>query len=244
MKINLLIKIIIFFFKRFINIKIFRKKVLISRAACLVNDSYNILNKENYRINFQKSRVDILNDNFYKKLKPKILDIKYIQEHLYGVYLEQYFNFWNYVSKSDVFIMDSYSELTDQLFVNLKSDNAFCSNYSDVDKKIFKFYKCYGLLKMNDIQNQYDLFFRNLRLKNKQLKIIYVFFPIINEKRNKLMNQNMIINKAIDNLKEEHNLNVLRIPEKILKKNKEGEFPYHYNQEVYSFLSSELNNIL
>lgn len=241
---KLFVKSILFIVRRLIENKFFKKKYIVSRAACLVNDSYGLLSNCNYRINFQKSRVDVLNINFSKRIKPKIIDVRYVQDFLYSVYLEQYFDFWKNISKTDFFIMDSYSELTDQLFVNYKSENLFCSNYSDVDEKALNYYKCEGLIEKKSIEKEYEIFFKNLRFLNKNIKIIYVFFPIINENRDKFIDQHFAISKAIDNLQEIFNLNVIRIPKKVLKKNKIGEFPYHYNKEVYDFLSNYLNKIL
>lgn len=142
MQIILFIKSILFIVRRFINNKFLKQNYIVSRAACLVNDSFNMLSNRNHRINFQKSRADVLNINFSKRIKPKIIDVRYVQDFLYSVYLEQYFDFWKNIPKTDFFIMDSYSELTDQLFVNYKSENLFCSNYSDVDKKALDHYNC------------------------------------------------------------------------------------------------------
>lgn len=244
MQIILFIKSILFIVRRFINNKFLKQNYIVSRAACLVNDSFNMLSNRNHRINFQKSRADVLNINFSKRIKPKIIDVRYVQDFLYSVYLEQYFDFWKNIPKTDFFIMDSYSELTDQLFVNYKSENLFCSNYSDVDKKALDHYNCKGLLEKNDIEKEYSKLFKNLRLLNKDLKIIYVFFPIINETRANFINQNAAIINAINNLMNEHKLIVIKIPNDILKKNKIGEFPYHYNKEVYDFLSKKLNYLL
>jgi hypothetical protein len=237
---NQFFKAFIYFIKRTYLIK-YEKKIL-QRGACLSNDALKILFPMLKIENFQKSRVDYLNLQLLnKKVKPNFFDVKLIKQNLYNLYIDQFSNFWNKIIKTDVFIIDSYSELTDQLFVsNLNVNKQFCANFTDVDKNFHKKYHCKGILVENEIESSYELFFKNIRERNKKLKIIYIFFPIQYETRIKFINQNKNIENAIYKLSKKYNLEIISIPDTFLNYKREDDFPYHYNDIVYNYVSNKL----
>lgn len=241
---SIILKSIIFLIKSKYITK-YNKKIL-QRGACLSNDAIKILYPNDKIKNFQKSRVDYLNLQFInRKIKPKFFDLLLIRSHLYNLYIEQSSDFWKEIIYKEIFIMDSYSELTDQLFINQVDNNIqFCANYSDVVGKFKTKYFCKGLLESNQILENYDMFFHNIRKVNKKIKLIYIFFPILFETRDKFINQNKSIEKSISKLALIHNINIITIPDSLLSFKREDTFPYHYNKDVYNYVAHKIQNLI
>ncbi len=125
---------------------LFQKNVIISRTACLGNDSMAIAGISPL-INIQKGRIDLLTDklkgNYVGPLSKDCSLIK--REDLLELYLSQKIDFKKIVKNADKLIMDSYSELTDQVFLHKTMNNIrFNANYSDVDELYVQNYICEG----------------------------------------------------------------------------------------------------
>lgn len=216
---------------------------LIQRGACLTNDSLKILYPNENVLNFQKSRVDLLNAQYDYNCNPNLFDVSLVSPSLYNLYIDQFSGFWAKLHNKEILIIDSYSELTDQLFINLKDNRIrFCANFSDVKSDFSDYYFCNGLLDNAEIYSNYDLFFSRIREVNPGLKIIYVFFPMGYEKRVKYINQNFFIEDAINKLGSKYHLTIIKVPDELLEVEREDDFPYHYNESVYKYIANKLNN--
>lgn len=236
------LKSLFYIFKK--EISNYNKDVIV-RGACLTNDSLKILNNKFKFRNFQKSRIDLLNNLLLKKIYgPNFLKVHYVNNLLYNLYIDQMYNFWDCIKTKKFLIIDSYSELTDQLFVIKNSKNYFCANYSDINKKYLEDCFCEGLLKSNLLFEEYNAFFNNIISFNEAINIIYIFFPIHFEKRNKFINQHVEIQNVIFSLKDKFNLKIIQVPDELLKLPRTDNFPYHYNEKVYEYVSQQLNNYL
>ena len=234
------LKIIIYCIKRFF-IRTYDENILV-RGACLTNDSLKILFPNIFIKNYQKSRVDVLNLKYSNcGYRPILFDVRFIDKNLYNLYIDQIPNFWEDVKKKNFLIIDSYSELTDQLFVNnINKNKIFNVNYTDVNKKCNLKYSCHGLINNNDVKKNYSVFFSNLRIVNKHIKIIYIFFPIVYELRQKFIDQHLIIYNAIHKMKNKHKISIINVPSKLLSFQRIDDFPYHYNNEVYSYVANQI----
>lgn len=226
----------------------FRKNFLITRTACLSNDAIKLYNSKVAQVNIQKGRIDYLNASYNgAKFKQNFCDASLIiRKDLISIYFQQSLNFKRMLVGKHYFIMDSYSELTDQLFVHRKNTSfRFNANYTDVKDVAKLKYSCEGLLDLNSIKSEYNSFFNNLIEINPCIKIIYILFPIKFEQRKKFIDRNKIICDSIYDLKNIFlNLEIIDIPDEIVGKNPNDEFPYHYNNEVYSYVSNELKKHL
>lgn len=241
---SIIFKSIIYFIKRNYILR-YNPKIL-QRGACLSNDALKILYPDSKITNFQKSRVDYLNLQLLNnKIKPGFVDVLLIRPHLYNLYIEQSYNFWKQIIYKEILIMDSYSELTDQLFINKKDNNQqFCANFSDVVDKSRTKYICKGLLDSNQILFNYDFFFNKIRELNSNIKIIYIFFPIQFETRPKFINQNKSIENSISKLAIIHDINIVSIPDTLLNFKRDDEFPYHYNKDVYNYVANKIKMLI
>jgi hypothetical protein len=236
-----ILRAIKYYIKR--NFLFYNKSLIIQRGACLTNDSLKILYPNANVLNFQKSRVDLLNAQYEYRCNPNLFDVSLVSPALYNLYIDQFSGFWAKLHNKEILIIDSYSELTDQLFINSKDYRIrFCANFSDVKSDFSDYYFCSGLLDNSEIFLNYDLFFSRIREVNPDLKIIYVFFPMGYEKRVKYIDRNFFIEDAINKLVSKYNINMIKVPEELLEVEREDDFPYHYNESVYKYIANKLNN--
>ena len=198
-------------------------------------------------LNIQKGRVDLLNSKLRGEvIGPKAKDIQYIKrDDLAESYLSQAANFRTLVKNAQVLIIDSYSELTDQVFVHrdLKSVR-FNANYSDVSADAKADYICEGLLDSSKISTLYREFFDLTLSLNPKLKIIYIFFPVNLDNREKFHLQNTKIKEAIYSLETQFQLNLIEVPDALVEKYPEDDFPYHYGSKTYDYVSGQLKLLL
>ena len=226
-----------------------RKKWILSRTACLGNDSLALINSKKYKIlNFQKLRVDSFSKNIQGKYnKINFFPIDFIQrDDIKYLFIQQKLLFPYSLFSPSYFVMDSYSELTDQKFFSQKNKNDFFNlNYSDINDNILESYVCDGLLPINELQNYYETFFNLLKKKYPNIKIIFIYFPDLFETRNKFKERHKAIRDSIFNYtKSDTDIFVIELPVDKVIKDPNDDFPYHYSKETYSYVSSILNQII
>ena len=112
----------------------FKKIKILGRTACLGNEIIKRMGWNKNYINHQKSRVDyLIKLNINKKISPNPKEILKFLKHKFiiGTIEHQRYDFFRYV-KPDIIVIDSFSELTDQLFLNQKDNSVFCANCIDI----------------------------------------------------------------------------------------------------------------
>jgi hypothetical protein len=234
-----------------------REDYILSRVACMGKDVIEILNLDFKILNTQKGRVDLL----YKfmnndKLKPQV---GYLAKFIYRkdiiTLIEEQFLFtWKKKMKSPKYIfIDSYSELTDQLFVHNSKKWMFCSNYSDIkhSKEFNDAFNTVGLLELDQIKEQYELYFHELRSKFPNSPIFFLHFPTKLDKRDKFKERYAIIKKSVEDIKGKYepfysisvDENIVDWP-KVDHNEISDNFPYHFNQETYIAFASQIKKII
>lgn len=227
-----------------------KKKWILSRTACLVNDSYKILNiKSDVVYNIQKGRVDFLNSYLNNTInRPKLILINFIERRdIKVLFLQQkYFHLPQY-NKPSLFILDSYSELVDKQFEREDMlSGKFNSCFSDLAKKKSYGLKCNDLIPLNNLFETYLTFFKSFRTYS-DCPILFVFFPSSLEKRNVYLERSKEIKMVIKKIETLFdNFHTIEIPEELVKHSKLDKNPYHFDEEVYRFLANEIKykNIL
>jgi hypothetical protein len=233
----------------------FRKKDWIfSRTACLGNDTYFRLmeeaSRETLRLNLQKNRIDSFNSSLRTKRIGltgfRVLDRRDIIEIIWI----QSLRFWRHLPPPKYVLMDSYSELTDQLF--FLGNRSFFANYTDVKKKYLQKKKVVseGLLETKEFSSQYRIFFEEVyriwKEKN-QLNIYFIHFPHKFESRELFIVRAQEIRNTIDELTLTYpNLISIVIPEDLVKKqmNEFGAldaFPYHFDENAAKYVAQEID---
>jgi hypothetical protein len=145
--------------------------------------------------------------------------------------------------------MDSFSELTDQMFINKKQKWHFYVNYSDINhtKEFEKEFESLGLLSVDSLIEEYRMFFSLFLKRYASVPIIFMHFPVKLDNREKFKLRYNKIKEAIDILETEFqpfysftaNEEIVDWPEKLIPGLEN--FPYHYNQETYTDLVDKIN---
>ncbi len=224
-----------------------------SRTACLGNDVYRLAKIPIARHNIQKGRCDELVRHFLQQDKSKF-SRKYLElltrEDLFPLIIEQERLWWKKPAPEFVF-MDSYSELTDQLFHDKSKSVSFCANYADIKtvKAGLSNINCLGLIKIEDIKDQYFRFFSMLHQVWPKTFIIFLHFPSHRERRVSFIHRAQTIREAIGQLQVDDKMIIsLEIPSRgqenfqVSDEDLPDEFPYHYDEQTYLVFASMLKN--
>ena len=224
---------------------------VLGRVACMGQDTFKLLNIDVPIQNIQKGRVDYLNDLIAQtKFKARTNQIipHIIREDIKGLVLQQQVNFVFKRKPPIALYMDSYSELTDQRFYYKKDKWSFCANYSDINHSL-KFKNTFdarGLLSVDELYDNYQVFFKNVRVNYGLVPIFFLHFPVKLDKREKFQTRYSKIKEAIDKVKTEFepfysieaDENIVEWPEERLPGLEN--FPYHYNKSTYKNLADKI----
>lgn len=216
----------------------FKSFKVLSRSACLGMNLIKKMGWEENCINHQKSRVDYTL-NYNKKKLPRIKSVLDILKNKYiiGCIYQQRIDFFGY-PKPDIIIIDSFSELTDQVFAN-KHGELFFANYSDVDSLLNNDYVCGGLLSVDDLYMSYLNFFKKVNEKYPGVKVIFIQFSTALDKRKIFQERAKEIEKVISRIQDEFCfLKTVKIDDAFVLKantcdNEFNELPYHYSDFTY-----------
>lgn len=215
------------------------KRIYAVRCACLGLDALAGLKI----FNRQKFRVDSKNCNSFKSFIKIIFISKiFYKNEIKKLIYQQAVNFWPIViKKSNFFIMDTYSELTDRKFnifneilyshrSDLKFNNDLYEQVDDLDSED-KFYY------------SYKSFFTYIKSFNNDINIIVILFPVKFDNRYYYSNRYAQIYKSLMRLKIT-NLTILEIPGTEIEKNIEDDFPYHFSEKTISYVRNKINLII
>lgn len=224
-----------------------------SRAACLGNDVYRLAKIPIARHNIQKGRCDELLRRYLQQDKSKFsrkISGQLTRQDIFPLIIEQERIWWQKPAPEFVF-MDSYSELTDQLFHDKSESVSFCANYADIKtaEADLPNINCLGLIKIEDIKDQYLLFFSMLHNLWPKTFIIFLHFPSHRERRVSFIHRAQAIREAIGQLQVEDKMIIsLEIPSRgqenfqVSDDDLADEFPYHYDEQTYLVFASMLKN--
>ncbi len=224
------------------------------RVACLGQDVFKLLECNLYLYNTQKGRVDFLlkvhENNNANAIRLSVLNFIKREDIKKLVKQQKSFN-WKGMGMPKLIFMDSYSELTDQIFINKKNKWSFCSNYSDLSMNQdfdLQFEKG-GLMPIAEIENYYRKFFNLLLLKFPDTPILFLHFPVKLDQREKFIERHDCIYQSVENLKGEFgNLFSISIDDSIvdwpeIKINGIESFPYHYNMVTYTTFADKIKDL-
>jgi hypothetical protein len=241
-----LLRQLVYFYKKLIFKS--RNEYILSRTACLGTDILQIL-KPNYSIyNMQKNRIDLLNSQLTLKQSSKLkLNFKYLNAikefSIKSMVLHQSNNRWMHGKKPQFFIMDTFSELTDQKFIYKNKKEFFC-NYNDVSRELLNIgvIESIGLLEKELILSEYFSFFENINLVFPNIPIFLIIFPSKFETRPELIERAGNISDAIEICATNFlNLHVISIPDREIEdKPVDSKYIYHYSEKVKRNLANKI----
>ena len=223
---------------------------IFSRCACLGNDVLKIVNTNNNIYNIQKGRSDLILNIINEKIEntnPKFV-LPYLENlEIYNMIIQQ--SLIKEIFKlhpPKVIFIDSYSELTDQLF-SLNDKSSFCANYSDLKKNDNETWKTFvrkGLMEVNNFEKKYFQFFSLLRSVFQNVPIVYIHFPTKLDKREKFKQRGEKIKNTISKIKSHFDdFFEIEADNDIVDYNPNDTFPYHYNKETYIDISTKIRQL-
>lgn len=231
----------------------FKNTRVLSRVACLGSDILRFANLS-VIFNHQKSRVDYTVERHYNKKNAidynevySILDRKYVL----GAISSQRYDFFNY-KKPDLIVMDSYSELTDQLFFKKATGDKFLANYSDTNAVSLQNYgyESEGLLDILDFDLKYESFFDLINFHYSGIPVIFIHFSTELDPRVKFKDRSIAINESILKISDKYKfLKSLKLSDNLVFKSDreddpERDFPYHYSNNTYLNYFKEFDKLI
>lgn len=247
------LKKIYHFGKRTIRKIIYSEKVIAARVACVGRDVVMLKEKKSQNIklvNIQKARVDLLLEWFSKKDRPKF---EYIEPHMrrsdiVSLIKEQAVVDWFTIAKkTDYFVMDSYSELTDQKFTHKKEGWSFCCHYSDLHHTddFNNEFKCEGLLPCDQFASMYRNFFNIFERHFSGKNLIFIHYSSKFDDRPKFSERAALIRTVIKEIASEKPWLInIDLADSDYYPNEKDFFPYHYAKKTYRKIISLLEDIL
>lgn len=224
---------------------------LMGRVACMGQDVFALLDPPWHLFNIQKGRVDYLLDVIAKphlRAKPsKVAPFLRRQDVLSLIAQEANLSWLSFPPPLAIY-MDSYSELTDQLFIHRDDNWHYCCNYSDIyhTPEFDDHFKIEGFLPLENLQMKYRNFFKLMRQRWQNIPIVFLHFPVKLDKREKYQLRHKYILESITQLSQEfpffYSVSVEETlvdwPELSLPNLKD--FPYHYNRQTYQMLAHQI----
>ena len=129
--------------------------------------------------------------------------------------------------------MDSFSELTDQLFVHKKEGWAFCSHYSDIEHSsdFDDEFECRGLLSLESLEQSYREYFDWLVTAYPNTQVIFINFPASLDGRDVFKRRAEEIGRVIDLIAREYDcIHVLSVDASDVVHADGDSFPYHFGK--------------
>ena len=234
------------------------KPIVLSRTACLGNFALERIDLSAYHvINHQKNRVDYmlaLAQDPARAAQPDMI-MRFTPDkdkHLLFCYEQAQSDIFKYKNVKFL-IMDSFSELTDQLFMSVHNADSFCTHYVCIEHcaQFESLYKCEGLLDVQELEAYYLKFFAKVREVYADIPVIFINFPTILDEREKFKMRAEKIECAVTNAaavlntgSNGGNIHIINLPSRIVHPHETDKSPYHFNSETYQALASDIVAIL
>lgn len=143
--------------------------------------------------------------------------------------------------RPEMVFVDSFSELTDQLFRHRKEGWQFCCNYLDLNhtNAFADSFESLGLLDLAGLEQAYETMLQTIEARWPGTPVAYIHFPDALEPREKFVQRAREIRRVVERLAARHaRLHSFSVPEEIVKRPEVVEpgledFPYHYNKATY-----------
>lgn len=231
------------------NFKDINKKKVNGRVACLGRDVFDLTYQNRPRpalINQQKARVDLLMDwlNGAPRPKAKLIKKYLARQDISPLIDQQEMLPWKTENKIKYFLMDSFSELTDQKFTHKTEGWSFSAHFSDIDHNsdFGQIFEKEGLLSINEIKKEYELFFNWYEVNFPQKNVYYLHFPTNLDTRLIYRDRGAHILSIMKDLENKYVfLKNIVIDENLSLPNDSDPFPYHFHSSTYYAFVNELH---
>lgn len=222
---------------------------MLSRVACLGHDVHQLLYPQKQLVNQQKVRADLFLEWAKGATRPmaNIVQPHMERQDIYGMIEQQEKLPWLETRRSsDIILMDSFAELTDQKFVHKKQGWAFTCNYTDLQHSddFEHTFECHGLMDINDLAKDYDNFFAFVNKNFNGKKIVFFHFPTALDSRDKFKERGQAIIDAMEQMVRKYkNITHVHIEDSLVTPFPDDDFPYHYSKSTYQHLVDKLTEV-
>lgn len=230
------------------------KDWFLGRHACLGYDVLKHFENLPTEVNFQKGRADLLLSYWkHKSFLPSSSLLARFMARKDVLPLIRQMEFFDCLPKRPprFILMDSFAELTDQLFINKLDQWQFCCGYSDLmHSEVFsRQYECLGHISLGKLKSAYISLFDLFEHRWGRVPIYFLHFPIALETRPIYIERYHAIVQAIQEISRlRPNIRSIEVdnsrvqwpndvPENIKS------FPYHYDEQTYLIFKEEIGTL-
>ena len=232
---------------------VYRSDWVFSRTACLGNDAFKMSEISTLpRWNIQKGRADILSHHLEtNKKRLNLIPKEIFRSSEIWLVCSQILNpFWRKLKPPRLILIDSFSELTDQLFEY--NDVTFLSHFSDLDwnHKLTNQLVRKGLIPLEEIYSVYERFFFLLNELWGEVPCIYIHFPTKFEQRHEFKERGDRILGSIRQLQVVFpQIRIIEMPNNSVHLNADEEskslpFPYHFDNSTIQGVANQMNDYI
>ncbi|CAM3773462.1 SGNH/GDSL hydrolase family protein [Polynucleobacter arcticus] len=230
------------------------KDWFLGRHACLGYDVLKYYDKLPREVNFQKGRADLLlrywADKSLLPISSRLSPLMARNDVLPHIRQLEFFNCLP-MHPPRFILMDSFAELTDQLFTQRSEGWQFCCAYSDLvqEKSFSEEYESNGLLPIENMRQVYLELFSFFINRWGAVPIYFLHFPIALETRENLRKRHAAMIEIIHQIALEYpNVHSIAIDESSVQwpNNTPEElkaFPYHYDEETYLAFKKNIEQV-
>ena len=231
-----------------------REPWVLCRTACLGNEVRNLAFPGSPFLNFQKGRVDKLENLIFggdrrERPVPLISRLALVRKDVWDLLVE--LNQVLSLASSRpprAILIDSYSDLTDQLFQTRFKDKWFLANYADMAKHTPGIRRL-GLLPLDNHGESWRKMLNLLTRKWGEVPIFLLTYPTVFETRGKFLERGKKISMSWEELAVEfHNVHLIQVPPQATMKlfeddrSRDEKFPYHYGPRVSRSLARTISD--
>lgn len=214
----------------------------VGRFACLGTAVLDALGRRYKMHNLQKGRVDYqlqVMAEPARACRPELAVPHLAREYIAHTLVQQATLCPEF--HPEMVFVDSFSELTDQLFRHRKEGWQFCCNYLDLNHSdaFADSFESLGLLDLSGLEQAYEAMLQAIEARWPGTPVVYIHFPDALEPREKFVQRAREIRRVLDALAARHpHLHSFSVPAEIVRRPEVVEpgledFPYHYNQATY-----------
>lgn len=229
------------FFVGLLGALILKRKVVLSRSACLGQELFQEMYHDIFLVSQQKMRFDLFLDQLkVKNIVDTHLVRRYLinEDFLFPFLQEQKYQHWLKVKNIDFFMIDSFAELVDKKFTNKKEGWSFCCYGSDIGQTgdFDENFEAFGFLKIEDLDNTYRGFFDWFESVHKGKEVFFIHYPTTLDGRSLYKERALTILNIMKKIEEErcyvHNIYVDDSSVDWAEDDKNHIFPYHYSRKT------------
>lgn len=230
------------------------KDWFLGRHACLGYDVLKHFDKLPKEVNFQKGRADLLlrywADKSLLPMSRLLLPLMARKDVLPLIRQLEFFDCLP-AHPPRFILMDSFAELTDQLFTQRSEGWQFCCAYSDLvgGESFSERYESNGLLPIENMKHAYLQLFTFFINRWGDVPIYFLHFPIALETREIFRKRHAAIIQIMNQIALDYpNLHSIEIDESSVRwpENTPEElknFPYHYDEKTYLAFKEKIERV-